>query len=510
MMELQLLFNSLPRDSFDTDAKIQPILQLVRKWVNDAFAQVDNYHGSKHVQKVEENVIFICDHLDIQVSNVEKLLLCTAALLHDVGFAAYSPSWSQDRREHVNASLDFTMDNLTKVPIFSLNPAFLPIVCYLIAHHDDRNFKYPSAVREGKVEAVVLGRYTSYLDEFELSLSLEQKQRLQFLLDVLAVADALTATGEEGAKRTFGYSRERGLLTFAPGNRLNAWCWEESAVGNVRLAAKGSLTSAFSSESKRIAQEGYEAMEHFIKTMCFKNNEIYFPETFTNLGDSDVSLDDPQYKVQLLSYLDWKPLKAKLRNVPLLGDKSLFPYANAQIKAHKYTIRDLRPTSLYVLRSQLERHRKLQVNLQLDYKLSLFDLTGIIEYKQNGDSFLLSPPIVETYYETMEHAMVTAIVDGLHRIWLARELGLEEIWLIEISTISDKFPLVPLPLNWDEVQLSDTVPSTSDKRRFRFPTIESFPNISDITKVPITQENFRYFFYRDLSSLGSSGIRSPE
>ncbi|SRR6266851_2334303 len=500
--------NSL--DLLGTARDTELTVQVIKRWVSDAFTKADNHHGFKHAQDVEEKVMSICDQRDIQISKVEKLVLRTAALLHDVGFAAYMPSWSKDRREHVKASLDFVINRLPGAPIFSNNPALLSIVFYLIAHHDDRNYKYPSKIREGKVELAELGKYTDYLDEFESSLSLEERHRLWLLLDVLAEADALTATGDTGAQRTFSYSIERGLSVFAEGNPLNAWCWEESAIGNVRLAAKGALTVAFSRESKLLARRGYDEMEEFIKKLCAKNNVPYYRETLTNLDDNDASHGNTQFKVKLASYLDWKSLEARLRKVTLLGDRSLLPYSSAQIMPRRYTVSDLRPTSLYVLRSQIEQHRNLQTKLLLDYELSLFDLTGIIEYNQNGDTFLLSPPIVETYYEAQERSIVTAVVDGLHRIWLARELGLKEIWVIEISNIPDKFPLVPLPLKWDDVRMFDTVPPTYEKRRFRFPTIESFPDVSGLTKAPITPENFLYFFYRDLSSLGSSGIRSTK
>lgn len=506
----RLLPNNKSLDLLGTARDTELTVQVIKRWVSDVFTKADNHHGFKHAQDVEEKVMSICDQRDIQISKVEKLVLRTAALLHDVGFAAYMPSWSKDRREHVKASLDFVINRLPGAPIFSNNPALLPIVFYLIAHHDDRNYKYPSLAWGGKVQLVELGEYADYLSAFETSLLLEERDHLQLLLSILAEADALTATGDTGAKRTFGYSTERGLPIFAQGNQLNAWCWEESAIGNVRIAAKGALTVAFSPGSKLLAQRGYDEMEQFIKRLCAKNNTPYYPETLTNLGDSDTPYDDSQFKVQLVSYLGWRSVETALRKLGLLGDKSLRPYADAQIMPRRYPLSNLRPTSFYVLRSQLDQHRKLQAKLLSDYALSLFDLTGVIEYNQNGDSFRLSPPIVETYYEAQERAIVTAVVDGLHRIWLARELGLKEIWVIEISDIPDKFPLVPLPLKWDDVRMFDTVPPTYEKRRFRFPTIESFPDVSGLTKVPITPENFLYFFYRDLSSLGSTGIRSSK
>jgi len=519
------LLSDLPLGD-DEPKHTQLALQIAQQWAHDAFTNVDDHHhGLAHAHNVEKNVISICTYIYPQVSKAEKLVLRIAALLHDIGYSKYSPDWSQDRREHIKASLDFALHHLPKLPIYAKNPVLSPTTCYLIAHHDDIHYQYPSMVWEGKVQPVDLGSHAQYLDEFENSLSLEERNRLQLVLNALVVADALTATGDAGAKRTLNYSIERNLPIFAQGNPLSAWSWEESAVGNVRLAAKRALIAAFSPESKDVAQKNYDAAECFVESLCAHNGIAYYSETPANLEHSSIFLSDssesvhfysrsrhPDMKIsfQLSRYLSWISLETTMRKVELRGDRNLLPYSNATISPRRYDIDKLRPTSYYVLRSQIEQHDKLQFNLQLQYQLGLFDLTGMIEYNQNGDNFCLAPPIVETYYESTEGATVTAIVDGVHRIWLARKLGLKEIWVVEVSNISAEFPLVPLPLNWDDVKMVDSVPPTHAKRRFRFPSIESFPDISDLTQVPVSLENYLYFFYRDLSSLGSSGIRPTQ
>lgn len=491
--------------------EVKATLHIVRDWVREAFTSVDKYHGVDHAFNVEKNVVLICRQKDIQVSQIEQLLLCVAALLHDVGYASYSPNWVQDRREHVKFGLDFTFNRLPKLPFFSANPTVILVTCYLIAHHDDINYQYPSMAWGGKVQAVDLGPYAEKLRAFEELLSSEEKEHLQFLLSILTAADALAATSKEGVERTFNYSIERNLPIFAQGNPLNAWSWEESAVGNVRLAAKRALIAAPNSTVASWAEKGYEAMERFIEALCHRHHILYCRETLSSIkSGSEWSkyFHDPGLNFRLLSYCDWLSLEMKLRKVPLLGDKNLLPYMNAHITVRRCNINELRPTSRYVLRSQIEQHNKVQTNLLSQYRLSLFDLLGMIEYLQNDDKFNLIPAIIETYYEAAEKAVVSVIVDGLHRVWLARQLGLKEIWLIEISEIPDDFPLVPLPLSWEDVKLVDVVPPTHEKRKFRFPSFESFPNVSKLTQVPITSDNYLYFFYRDLSLFGSSGIRS--
>src|SRR5216684_2476049 len=74
--------NSL--DLLGTARDTELTVQVIKRWVSDAFTKADNHHGFKHAQDVEEKVMSICDQRDIQISKVEKLVLRTAALLHDV------------------------------------------------------------------------------------------------------------------------------------------------------------------------------------------------------------------------------------------------------------------------------------------------------------------------------------------------------------------------------------------------------------------------------------------
>jgi hypothetical protein len=85
--------------------------------------------------------------------------------------------------------------------------------------------------------------------------------------------------------------------------------------------------------------------------------------------------------------------------------------------------------------------------------------------------------------------------------------GYSKIRAVVISNVPEHLPLVPLPLRWEDVKIVNDVSEAAAKREYRFPDIESFPNISSFSSAPVTPQNYRYFFYRDLSPLGSSGIR---
>jgi hypothetical protein len=494
------------RDALFTDVYVAPTLLYLQGLVRKAFGNTDPYHGLGHALDVEKNIFALCEQRDLQVGNVDKLVLRAAALMHDIGYAAYEPHWSNDRREHIQVGLDFVFSQLRNTPIFAEFPDLINEVVYLIAYHDSTNYQFPSLQHDGRVKPVELGIYSAQIEAFEESLTAAQRERLQTLLGILREADAMVATDTAGARRTFNYSRDRGLPLFAEGDPLRAWCWEESAVGNVRLSAKRALLDTVSDYGKRAARQQYAAAESFIERTCRMHGVDYIAETRPiPLLPPANSLD-----VRLMRAQTWGALVAMLRAVTLLGDETLRPYADATITPRKVHIDDLRPTAYYALKTQIEWHHQLASALQRRYALSLFDLTTAIDCEHQATPFRIAPPLVETYHEPTENKTVSAIVDGLHRVLLARQLGIDSLWVIDLRDIPPHYPLVPLPLAWGDVTLCDAVPPTHAKRKFRFPQLEDFPadEMAQHTRVSISRDNYLYFFYRDLSELGSEGVRA--
>jgi hypothetical protein len=206
--------------------------------------------------------------------------------------------------------------------------------------------------------------------------------------------------------------------------------------------------------------------------------------------------------------LGWNALETALRAVPLRGDASLHPYQTAHINCRQMAIASLAPTAFYVLADQLDQHHNFGERLRSDLGRELFELDELLAYEQDGQNWRIAPVIIETAYDPSLGQSVSAIVDGLHRVWLAREQGRTMITVVEITEIPAQFPLVPLPLQWSDLSVVERVPANEQKRRFRFPTLSSFPDISAFSDAPVTDENYLYFFYRDLSLLGSGGVRS--
>lgn len=217
-------------------------------------------------------------------------------------------------------------------------------------------------------------------------------------------------------------------------------------------------------------------------------------------------MSDNLPSIKILDEQDFSALEKLLRQVPLQGDPRVKVYQHAQIIPKKYRLTDLSPTSLYVLHRQLEQQRTMYRYLQTHGR-NLFELKGILDYEQSGKTYRLAPPIIERYVEPTTGKEVSVIIDGLHRLWVARELGHDEVWVIEVSELPKALPPTPLPVAWQDVKVRDTVPPTPQKRRYRYASPESFPDMKSVTDVPVTALNYLYFLYRDYASLGSEGIR---
>lgn len=489
---------------------LDSILTAVDGHLAATFMTADAYHGVAHAREVAASVARIGRAPEVALSTAELFVTQVAALLHDIGYAAFRPDWSTDRREHIAASLENAAAFLPTLPVFDAHPALVDTALYLIAYHDDTNYKFPTLAHGGAVMPVDVGAFVERLATFADSLSPADRVRARRMLNVLREADAIAATDTAGAERTFRYSVERGVPVFAPGDPLNAWAWEESAVGNVRIAARRLLLDAVSDAGQQTARRAYTAAEAFVKDVCTQHGVPYLPETARTDPAHVGPLSEPaaEQDFRIVRYLGWEAVEELLHDVRLNGDRTLRPYAEAQIRARRLRIADLRPTAYYALNSQLDGHRFLLRALEREYALSLFDLSGVLDYTVGGKPYRMGPPLVETYFEPAEHQVVSAIVDGLHRILLARLLGHETIWAIEITGIPPQFPLVPLPLTWDDIRQMDSVPPQEAKRRFRFPTLADFPDISGLSTIQVNEANCRYFFYRDLSPLGSPGIRN--
>ena len=196
-----------------------------------------------------------------------------------------------------------------------------------------------------------------------------------------------------------------------------------------------------------------------------------------------------------------RALVSALRQVPIKGDTSVRPYLNATIAVETVQIQKLIPLAKYVLQDQLDLVRSLQEGLKRA-RLDILDLKGRVIYAEGQEERVISPPIVEVWEEEGD-----LLVDGLHRTWLAREEGREEMTAVVIRNV--KVPLVPLPTTWESVRLLPRGHdlNADEKRDYRFESPVALQSVVGPSASKVTPDNFRYFLYRMLDYIGSTGIR---
>ena len=285
------------------------------------FSLANQTHGLKHAHEVEQLVLEIVQEPEFVSIPLDTTVLSAAAVLHDSGHTRARPSWSSDRVEHVEESVRIAQEALATVAPFDTDPDRLRQVCYLILHHDQTNYLFPIKTRDGKPAISV-----QFGKRFRWPYILpDEEKSVRAMLAILREADALTATGTKGAKRTLEYSRSRGIPLLAAGNPLNAWMWEESAVGNARLAAKRALLDAFTRRGKEIAWQGYLETEEVIRELAEENGVPYHKEI--HLSDLRGIVHQPSDVMFHINRVhSWEQLVDSLRLIKLNGDANLQLY----------------------------------------------------------------------------------------------------------------------------------------------------------------------------------------
>jgi hypothetical protein len=420
---------SLPTDAplfphipMPTESQRLHIRRQIRRCLQEAFPHPDIYHGPQHHEQVLRFARFTARHVAVALSPLDDTLLETAVLLHDIGYSAYTAAWSPNRHEHVQASIDIAIPCLASIGWFAQFPELIDAVSFLIAKHDDTSYKFPSAVWQGDVGKIGLRKYAAQVAAFEGALPAGERLRLHLLLAIIREADALSAAGKDGAERTYRYSRSRGLPLFAQGNPLNAWCWEESAVGNTRLAAKRALIDAFTPPGHLRAQESYAATEAYIAALCQAHAVPYIPESLAHSENAEMA-DELLHvdEIELIHYDRWESVEQGLR-----ADASRPLYSEAAI-----TIEPLPLPRLQSLAAPAPSHAEwlqaLHLRLNREYALSLFDLAGAIQLRWRGELYALMPPLLEYH---ADHAIT--VIDAFGRATLAHMHPQLAIWAIRI------------------------------------------------------------------------------
>ncbi len=199
----------------------------------------------------------------------------------------------------------------------------------------------------------------------------------------------------------------------------------------------------------------------------------------------------PQGSLSLVKKHSWDDFVQALREVPIVGNHTIFPYKHAMIESRIVGFDTVYPISLYLLRHHLDMQHRLRELFLKGYGIDTLDLNGgnpgvTFQLQGEKETWHMGPPIVEI---SKADGGKPILLDGEHRFMIARELK-KPIRVIWIDNIPKEYPPVSLPVTWGDVQILSEVPSEQAKRKYR-PTPHP-----------------HYYFYRDLSSVASGGIRS--
>jgi len=218
------------------------------------------------------------------------------------------------------------------------------------------------------------------------------------------------------------------------------------------------------------------------------------------------TVEQPLLGVRALRNGSEQELLEAVRRAPLRGDPTILPYETSKIEIVAVGLDRLSPLAYYVLRRQLTFANTLRASLIAADNVDPWSLWSLVEFELAGETRRVSPPVVEVMYESNNGGGLSrhlGIVDGLHRCYAAREAGLSTMVVVVVH--NPRYPLACLPLTWADVRVVDEVPD--GKRRYRYATAEALRAAHPDLAAKVTPENHQYFLYRDLSHLGSSGIR---
>lgn len=175
----------------------------------------------------------------------------------------------------------------------------------------------------------------------------------------------------------------------------------------------------------------------------------------------------------------------RLRKVTLLHSSKtknpIYVYKNAEIELTNLPVSALMPENFYQIEEVLLNLRNLQKALR-GRNIDIFNLNGYVSYvtDESKKGYTLLPIIVE-YQLEKDGSINPIILDGCHRISIARSRKLDTVQVIKIAKVNKKYPVFGLanPNGWQDVKLVQTVPLKKDKRLWRFPLKEVYKYYRD-------------------------------
>lgn len=180
----------------------------------------------------------------------------------------------------------------------------------------------------------------------------------------------------------------------------------------------------------------------------------------------------------------------ELKAAPLeaAGDQHIPYFQNAVLRLVDMHPHEFNPSSLYVLRKNLEFQRALRRHLIDRYQIDTLQLSSVLYLRTDNGLIGMAPPYVEISEELVDvvpksgdrpappgqRLRVPLLIDGFHRAWIARE----ENTLLRCVLVHDTdttYLNYAYPNSWSDVAVCETVPEQKkyyrrvDKYSFMIP-----------------------------------------
>lgn len=166
-----------------------------------------------------------------------------------------------------------------------------------------------------------------------------------------------------------------------------------------------------------------------------------------------------------------KKLIEKLYNISLMKNPEIKPYQNTLISLEKIAISSLSPTQRYIMKTELEKVKKLYQELK-NHNTDLFNLNGYATiYLEEHPDFPIDvlPIIIEESIE--KNGNIHLIVnDGMHRCYTALELNIipQVIYVRGVDTDNYPYYAYPLKHGWkNKFDFLDIIPKNYTKKHYR-------------------------------------------
>lgn len=159
---------------------------------------------------------------------------------------------------------------------------------------------------------------------------------------------------------------------------------------------------------------------------------------------------------------------ARLENT---GEQKVYFYKHTEIRLASMHPEELNPVALYLLRKNFQVQRALREHLLNEYGIDTLSLSEVLHLRTESGLIGMIPPYVEISEEVVsflpregdrlppekQTLCAPLLIDGLHRAYLARELGVS-VGCLVVRNTPKEYPYAAYPCSWNQVILGDEVP----------------------------------------------------